>query len=78
MLAKNLQSFNGKIVPSIAAYNADIAKVRQWVRRNNNLKQDEFIESIPYLETRTYVKKVLANYHAYTRLHRKKDLAGLW
>lgn len=78
ILAKNLRNFNGKLIPSIASYNADITKVRQWVKRNGNLKQDEFIESIPYLETRGYVKKVLANYHAYTRLHRKKDLAGLW
>jgi soluble lytic murein transglycosylase len=52
--------------------------VRQWMRRNGNLKQDEFIESIPYVETRIYVKKVLANYNAYTRLYQKKDLAGLW
>jgi len=78
VLAKNLRSFNGKIVPSIASYNADIAKVRQWMRRNGNLKQDEFIESIPFAETRMYVKKVLANYHAYNRLYQKKELAGLW
>jgi soluble lytic murein transglycosylase len=78
VLAKNLRSFNGKIVPSIASYNADIAKVRQWMRRNGNLKQDEFIESIPFAETRMYVKKVLANNHAYNRLYQKKELAGLW
>jgi soluble lytic murein transglycosylase-like protein len=42
------------------------------------MKQDEFIESIPYLETRLYVKKVLAGYQAYSLLHRNKDLAGYW
>jgi soluble lytic murein transglycosylase len=78
ILSKNLQSFKGKIVPAIASYNADIGKVREWVRRNGKMKQDEFIESIPYLETRLYVKKVLAGYQAYSLLHRNKDLAGYW
>lgn len=78
ILAKNLRSFKGNVVPAVASYNADIAKVRQWVRKNGKLKQDEFIENIPYRETRTYVKRVLAGYKAYAQLHRKKDLAGLW
>lgn len=78
ILAGNLRDFKGKIVPALAAYNADIRKVRQWVRRNGKMKQDEFVENIPYSETRLYVKKVLAGYTAYSYLHRKKDLAGLW
>jgi soluble lytic murein transglycosylase len=78
ILAKNLERFHGKIVPAVASYNADIRKVRDWIRRNGKMKQDEFIENIPYLETRIYVKKVLAGYSAYSLLHRKKDLAGLW
>ena len=78
ILAKNLESFKGKIIPAVASYNADIRKVRDWIRRNGKMKQDEFIENIPYLETRIYVKKVLAGYSAYSLLHRKKDLAGLW
>jgi len=78
VLAKNLHSFGGKVVPAVASYNADIRKVRDWVRRNGKLKPDEFIENIPYLETRLYVKKVLAGYHAYSVLHKKKNLAGFW
>jgi len=78
ILAKNLEAFKGRIIPAVASYNADIRKVRDWIRRNGKMKQDEFIESIPYLETRIYVKKVLAGYSAYSQLHRKKDLAGLW
>ncbi len=78
ILADNIGTFKGKLVPAIASYNADIAKVRQWVRRNGHMKQDEFIESIPYSETRLYVKNVLAGYRAYSLLHRRKDLAGYW
>jgi len=78
ILAKNLDSFKGKLVPAVASYNADARKVRDWIKRNGKMKQDEFIENIPYLETRIYVKKVLAGYQAYSMLHRKKDLTGLW
>ncbi|MGO9566397.1 MAG: transglycosylase SLT domain-containing protein [Desulfomonilaceae bacterium] len=77
ILAKNVNIFKGKLVPAIASYNADIKKVREWLQKNEKMKQDEFIENIPYLETRLYVKKVLAGYRAYGRLHAKKDLAGV-
>ncbi len=76
ILAKNLSLFRGKLVPAIASYNADIKKVREWVQKGEKMKQDEFIENIPYMETRLYVKKVLAGYWAYSILHAKKDLAG--
>lgn len=78
ILAKNLKTFKGKVVPAIASYNADVKKVRVWVRSAEKMKQDEFIDNIPYLETRMYVKRVLAGYRAYSRLHMKKDLAGFW
>jgi soluble lytic murein transglycosylase len=78
VLAKNLSSFQGKLVPAVASYNADIRKVKVWVKRNGKMSQDEFIEHIPFRETRLYVKKVLAGYRAYGQLHKKNDLAGLW
>ena len=78
ILSGNLRSFKGQIVPAVASYNADIKKVRGWVKKNGHMKQDVFIENIPYLETRLYVKKVLAGYQAYSLLHRKKDIKGLW
>ncbi len=77
MLAKNLEVFHGKMIPAIAAYNADIRKVKQWVNRSGKLKPEEFIESIPYAETRQYVKKVLAGYRAYSKVHQKRQTA-LW
>jgi soluble lytic murein transglycosylase len=78
VLADNLRQFKGNVVPAIAAYNADINKVRQWIVRNGRMKQDEFIENIPYSETRLYVKKVLTNLAAYSKIYARKDLAGYW
>ena len=39
---------------------------------------DEFIENIPFLETRLYVKKVLANLAIYKKIHARKDMAEHW
>ncbi len=78
LLSKNLNSFHGNMVPAIAAYNADIKKVRDWVHRNGKLQQDEFVELIPFQETRNYVKHVLAGYAAYKTVHKRRELAGYW
>jgi soluble lytic murein transglycosylase len=78
ILADKLKSFGNAIVPALASYNADIRKVRQWHQKRGSMDVDEFIETIPYQETRLYVKKVLEGYRAYSYLHKRKNLAGLW
>ncbi len=64
-----LNSFNGDLVYSIAAYNAGSAAVERWKRGGRGLKKDEFIENIPYQETRDYVKKVYSAAATYRRLY---------
>lgn len=51
---------------ALAAYNAGSDKVKLWMERAKNLKDtDEFIEDIPFLETRLYVKNILTSYYRY-------------
>lgn len=64
-----LVSFNQNMVYALAAYNAGPTKVRQWVALRSNMHPLEFIESIPYTETRNYVKKILRNYAIYLSLY---------
>ncbi len=52
---------------ALAAYNAGELAVRSWQRRFSYRSADEFIEDIPYTETRNYVKKVLTSYFQYRR-----------
>jgi soluble lytic murein transglycosylase len=52
----------------LAAYNAGEMPVRMWQDRGKYRSVDEFIEDIPYAETRNYVKKVLTSYFQYKRL----------
>lgn len=55
-----------------AAYNAGPHRVKTWLNRFGSLDLDEFIEHIPFLETRNYVKKVVANYQVYSQLYSDK------
>lgn len=59
-LSRLLGQFNRNIVLAAAGYNAGPHRVKQWVTQFGELEVDEFIEHIPFVETRNYVKKVLA------------------
>ena len=53
---------------AIAAYNAGEDIVRKWIKAYRYRGMDEFIEDIPYSETRNYVKRVLRSYYKYRLL----------
>lgn len=53
-----LERFDGNRAVALAAYNAGPNRVKHWVGRG--LPLDAWIETIPYGETRDYVKAVLA------------------
>ncbi len=64
---------SGNLVQMIAAYNAGPGNVNKWVEAKHIPTADPllFIESIPFKETRGYVRKVLANTWVYQqRLNR--------
>lgn len=62
-----LNDFNS-VALSLAAYNAGPFRVKRWVSNNENIELDEFIELIPYSETRNYVKRVLSRQVIYKKL----------
>ncbi|MCX8030813.1 MAG: transglycosylase SLT domain-containing protein [Thermodesulfovibrionales bacterium] len=64
---KNLLKEFKSIAAVIAAYNAGENAVREWLKNNNYHSADEFIEDIPFDETKNYVKKVLVSYVQYKR-----------
>ena len=63
--------YAGNAALAIAAYNAGEGAVGRWLRdpERRDLELDEFIESIPYDETRGYTKRVLGSYFAYSWLY---------
>ncbi len=72
-LARLGQIFNKSFPVISASYNAGPHRVKGWLMNFGHLEVDEFIEHIPFLETRNYVKKVLANQFFYQALY-KNDL----
>lgn len=71
-LASLLRSFKGRLVLAIAAYNAGPDRVRRWTRRHGERPLDEFVEEIPFDETRLYVKRVLSGYRGYVATYGRK------
>ncbi len=60
--------FRGQASSSIASYNAGPEAVATWDRTAGS-SDDEWVESIPYNQTRSYVKRVLRSLHAYRVLY---------
>src|SRR5690606_39956648 len=62
--------FSGSYIMSIAAYNAGASRVRQWVTkygdpRSTAVDPIDWIENIPFSETRNYVQRVIENMEVY-------------
>ena len=67
--------YQGNLVFILASYNAGENRVERW--KNLYFKEDMLssIESIPFLETRNYVKLIFRNIYFYKILQGKKDLS---
>ncbi len=71
-LKRLLDRFNN-LYPLVAAgYNAGPHRVRNWMGLFGRLETDEFIDHIPFTETRNYVKKVISNSYVYKMLYEKQ------
>ncbi len=67
-LRELLDRFDGDVLAAVAAYNAGAGAVTRWRESFGDLPDDAWVESIPYRETRRYVKKVATALDAYGRL----------
>lgn len=77
-LQRVLSKFDNKIPLAAAAYNGGPHRVHLWLQQFGDLDMDEFIEHIPFLETRNYVKKVTQYYTLYNLLYNKNADASVW
>ena len=69
--------FSGAPPLTIAGYNAGEGAVDHWLGDRGELAMDEFMETIPYDETRNYTKRVLASYFAYSWLYAGKPVPAV-
>jgi soluble lytic murein transglycosylase len=68
-LQELLRRFDGRVDLAVAAYNAGTAPVGRWLARPGAADPDQFLELIPYQETRGYVRAVLRNRELYRALY---------
>ena len=62
----------GKWEAALASYNAGKSHVTAWLASSNYREPAEFVESIPFNETRVYVQSVLRNAEVYRKLYGPK------
>jgi peptidoglycan lytic transglycosylase len=59
----------GSFEYALAAYNAGSDRVQDWLTQGNYRDPQEFVESIPFTETREYVQAILRNASVYRQLY---------
>lgn len=82
-LGEQLGRFDGSYILTFAGYNAGPKRAAQWVKRYGDPRGKDidtivdWIERIPYTETRSYVQRVMENYEVYKmRLTGSYDIVG--
>lgn len=64
-----LGQFGGSTAPVAASYNAGEDHAAVWWAAASNWPEDVFVDTIPYAETRRFVRAVLTNYWTYQQLY---------
>jgi soluble lytic murein transglycosylase len=82
-LSDQLGRFSGSYVLTFAGYNAGPRRAQEWVARYGDPRGQpieavvDWIERIPFTETRHYVQRVMENYQVYKmRLSGRFDIVG--
>lgn len=72
-ISKLYAQYQGVLPRTIGAYNAGPGAMGRWVRERPTMDLDAFTESIPFDETRIYVRRVLQNLARYRYLYGPRD-----
>ncbi|NUN04823.1 MAG: transglycosylase SLT domain-containing protein [Bdellovibrio sp.] len=63
-----MKKYDNQFILAVSGYNANDSAIRGWLKTRYRPDPVEFIEEVPYEETRTYIKLVMRNYVFYRRL----------
>ena len=68
-LGQLMERFDGRTSAAVASYNAGPEAVARWIEKHPDEEDDEWVEAIPYEQTRQYVKRVLRSQQVYKVLY---------
>ncbi|HIL88082.1 MAG TPA: tetratricopeptide repeat protein [Deltaproteobacteria bacterium] len=68
-LGRLAKRFQDELILTAGSYNAGPSNMKRWLERWKGLPVDEFVETIPFLETRNYVKRVYRTFQIYKRIY---------
>jgi soluble lytic murein transglycosylase len=68
-LKEMIDHYNGQVEYALAAYNAGTNRVDDWLASGNFKDVPEFVESIPFTQTREYVQAIMRNAQVYRQLY---------
>ncbi len=64
-----VDEFGGQVEYALAAYNAGADRVADWRSSGTYRDVEEFVESIPFTETREYVQAIVRNTEVYKKVY---------
>lgn len=64
-----LEKYNQQVGVALAAYNAGMGNVNNWIERGTIQTDGSDLENIPYKETNMYVRRILNDYEIYQKLY---------
>jgi soluble lytic murein transglycosylase len=77
-LNKLVENFDGSYILAVAAYNAGPTNVKKWLKTYGDPRQHknvedviDWVESVPFYETRNYIQRVLENLQIYRSVTEK-------
>lgn len=73
-LGRLVAHYHDNVALAVAAYNAGPEAVDRWIAQNPHFEIDEFLENIPFKETKHYVGRVLSNLDMYQRIYSSEKL----
>jgi soluble lytic murein transglycosylase len=79
--AQLMDRFGGSYPLALVGYNAGPGRAIQWINRNGDPRKgeiswEEWIEKIPFFETKNYVQRVLGNAVTYEQLYPEQSRFG--
>ncbi len=72
-----VDNLGGRWEAALAAYNAGPTRAKAWLSWGEFREPAEFIETVPFAETRNYIQTVLRNADTYRRIYANEIRAGL-